>query len=50
MSDVGAKIAEAVHQGEFYCTVCEKTVDMNGATGFEDGRERILSHAEGNHD
>ena len=46
MTEVGAKLAEAVHQGDFFCEVCVEWVDMDGARGFDEARKRVLSHAE----
>jgi len=50
MSDAGAKLAVAVRAGEFFCEVCGRSVDMNGASGFEQARERVLAHAEAHHE
>jgi hypothetical protein len=50
MSSVGAKLAEAVDAGYFYCEVCEQPVDMFDASGYDKARERVLEHAEEHHE
>lgn len=48
--DVGGRLAEAVDQGRAYCEVCNATIDLSDASGFEEGRSRMLDHAEENHE
>lgn len=49
MADVGAKLANAVSHGFFYCEVCEIKVDMSGVSGYDEARERALQHAREKH-
>ena len=44
MSDVGKKLAEAVDAGEFFCGICGRMVDMDGARDFDEASQRVLSH------
>lgn len=42
--NVGEKIYRAEQEGEFYCVVCDEYVSLEGASGYDDVRGKILRH------